>query len=124
MNTIKTFITISLCSILLTSTSKAESLSDENKVTYAKLLNFQEFKKGIEYPLECRRMGIEGKVLIKFELDKEGRIANYQFLGNSHKLLKQACQKDVDKLRFMPTIDAENHKQPSFIILPIKFKLH
>ncbi|MFC2124521.1 TonB family protein [Bacteroidota bacterium] len=78
----------------------------------------------LQYPLEAKEKGIEGKVFVQFVIDKEGRIRNVTTLkGISH-----GCDEEAE--RVLETIDVkwtpgvyEDVKVNCQMILPITFKL-
>lgn len=88
---------------------------------YAKLVKF--LKDNIKYPSSARRMGIEGKVYVKFIVDKEGAISNIEILkGINADLDKEA----VRVIKLMPPWkpgrqNGRSVKSP--FVLPVSFKL-
>jgi protein TonB len=79
----------------------------------------------IQYPETCRKMGVEGKVFIKFVIDKEGiinQVAVLRGISDCNLLEKEALR----VVRSMPkwTPGKQNGKAVNvYFTLPISFKL-
>ena len=79
----------------------------------------------IKYPEECRKMGVEGKVFVKFIVDQTGNIINAQVLRGvpDGKLLEKEALRVVNAMpKWMP--GKQGGKVVSvYFTLPISFKL-
>jgi len=85
--------------------------------------NYREVVESIEYPISCRKNGIEGKVIIEIQVDAEGKIMDYHFIDSVCPELKNAVKKVIPDLEFVPAISENNQSIPSKINIPINFEL-
>jgi len=86
----------------------------------------QYLSSNIKYPEESRKMGVEGKIYVKFIVDKTGSIVNTQVLRGvpDGKLLEKEAVRVVQS---MPkwTPGKQNGKEVAvYFTLPISFKLN
>lgn len=77
----------------------------------------------IKYPKMAREIGIEGRVYVKFVVEKDGRITRAELLNS----IGGGCDEEaLNAVKKMPRwIPAQNMGEPvaSYFTLPIKFKL-
>jgi protein TonB len=87
------------------------------------LMNY--LSSNIQYPEECRKMGVEGKVFVKFIVDALGNIINVQVLRGvtDGKLLEKEAVRVVKSMpKWQP--GTQGGKAVSvYFTLPISFKL-
>lgn len=80
-------------------------------------------QKNIKYPASAKRMGIEGKVFVKFIVDKEGGISNIEIMkGMNADLDKEA----IRVIKLMPPWKPgkqNGRSVKSQFVLPVYFKL-
>lgn len=81
------------------------------------------FKADPNYPLSARRMGREGKVLLRLTLDERGKLLNVEVLENPGYGFADAAVSAVKKSRFSPA-SINNRPVASRVRLPIRFALH
>ncbi len=85
----------------------------------------QYLSSNIKYPEECRKMGVEGKVFVKFIVDATGNIINVQVLRGvvDGKLLEKEAIRVVQSMpKWKP--GTQGGKAVSvYFTLPISFKL-
>jgi periplasmic protein TonB len=85
----------------------------------------QYLSSNIKYPEECRKMGVEGKVFVKFIVDATGNIINVQVLRGvvDGKLLEKEAMRVVQSMpKWKP--GTQGGKAVSvYFTLPISFKL-
>lgn len=55
-----------------------------------------------EYPFEARRAGLEGEVLVEFEVALSGRISAARVLKATHRIFEEPALRAVMKWRFAP----------------------
>ena len=88
-----------------------------------KIVNYEEFVATIKYPPECRKLGIEGRVLIRLLINAEGRVVRYRIISAPDDLMKKVCVKSIKQLKFLPARDENNKAVPAYVDLPIIFDL-
>ncbi len=97
------------------------------------LLNAQEkppFPKGgleaimenVEYPKAAKEADVQGKVLIKAVVDKEGNVIKTEVLESVNPDLDNAAVKAVELTKFIPG-EKDGKKVKSEVVIPIMFKL-
>ncbi len=74
------------------------------------------------YPEIARRSEIEGKVIIKALVDKEGKIKKAIVVWTSHEIFNQSAIDAVMQYRFTPAM-MNNGPGPAWVKIPFKYKL-
>lgn len=75
------------------------------------------------YPAAARRLGQEGRVLVRAEVLADGRCSQAELKqGSGHKLLDQAALEAVRKWRFVPARQGDQ-ALAAWVDVPITFKL-
>jgi TonB family protein len=79
----------------------------------------------IKYPEECRKMGVEGKVFVKFIVDATGNIINVQVLRGivDGKLLEKEAIRVVESMPNWKPGTQGGKAVSVYFTLPISFKL-
>ena len=88
-----------------------------------RIVNYEEFVATMKYPAECRKLGIEGQVLIRLLINAEGRVERYRIISAPDDLMKKVCVKSIKQLKFLPARDKNNKAVPAYVDLPIIFDL-
>jgi len=79
--------------------------------------------KHIEYPAMAQRMGIEGKVVVQFTVDAEGKISDASVVQSLHKLCDQEALRLVKSMPSWKPGEKNGVKTTSKFTLPINFVL-
>lgn len=89
----------------------------------AALINY--LSTNIKYPEECRKMGVEGKVFVKFIVDPSGNIINAQILRGVEdgKLLEKEALRVVQAMPKWKPGKQSGKTVSVYFTLPIAFKL-
>jgi protein TonB len=75
------------------------------------------------YPEQARRRGWEGTVLLRVQLDADGRVQTVTVLRSSgYPVLDQAAVSQIASWRFKPSLH-DGKPQPSTLRVPVKFRL-
>jgi protein TonB len=85
-------------------------------------VNLDEIKKNIKYPTIAKEGNIQGKVIIKILVDKEGNPVKHHVVRSPHQLLTDACVKEIYKLKFTPGIQAQKPIKV-WVQIPFDFKI-
>lgn len=85
-------------------------------------LNLMDIKREIGYPKAARESGIEGKVIVRIKVEKDGTYAAHEVLFSDHDLLQQAVEDKLESLTFEPAMD-KGVAVPFWVNLPFAFKL-
>lgn len=81
-----------------------------------------EFQRPV-YPKKLRERDIEGKVILKILIDKEGKVQEIQiFESSGYKTFDQIAIKSVRQWRFKPA-RKENQQRESWVLIPINFQI-
>lgn len=109
--------------------------STGRKIPYFEYVQFAEFpggnnklkeylKNAIVYPLESRRNNEEGKVNVRFIVDKEGGIASVEVVkGVSKALDKEAIRVVTQMPKWTPAYSINGHAMHTYYSLTISFQL-
>ena len=93
--------------------------------TDPKLLNYYEVVTKIEYPIESRQQGVEGKVVIALMIDEQGKVTGHQFKTYPCEKLKNAVEKVLNDFQFQPAKNEKTGKHiESNYLLQINFELN
>lgn len=79
-------------------------------------------QKKIHYPEIAKRAGIEGKVFIRADIDKEGNVTKTEVLKKLGHGLDEAAVKAVSQTKFKPA-KKNNKEVEAQVVIPILFKL-
>jgi TonB family protein len=81
-----------------------------------------EFQRPV-YPKNLRERDIEGKVIVKLLIDKEGKVQEIQiFESSGYKMFDQIAIKAVRQWRFKPARKG-NQQRGSWVLIPINFQI-
>lgn len=69
-------------------------------------LNYEEVRKRIGYPLLAKEAGIQGKVIVRVLVNKNGKYEKHIVLRSPHKMLTEAVERELPNLEFSPGIQA------------------
>lgn len=75
-----------------------------------------------DYPPRARRQNIEGSVLLRVLVDKEGRAAEVQVVESSHPEFTRAAQKSARRSRYVP-MKYLGQPVEAWVLIPFHFKL-
>lgn len=76
------------------------------------------------YPRQARRRGLEGRVLLRAQVDAQGLVAAVKVIASSgHAILDQAASENVRLWRFAPA-QAEGRAVAGWAQVPIVFSLN
>lgn len=70
-------------------------------------INMDEVKKLIVMPELAVNIGLEGEVLVRILIDKEGLYRRHKVIKKVHPLLAEAVEKQIHKLKFIPAIQGD-----------------
>lgn len=88
--------------------------------TEPKVLNLAEIQQLIGYPKQAHEQGIEGTVIVRILVDKDGQYAKHEVLKEGHSLLLGAVEGHLAKLKFEPA-QKEGKPVKFWVTLPFKF---
>ena len=105
------------------SVSKGEAEKGKTVVsTYISLI-IQEIERKKFYPPLARRLGIEGKVVVRIVVDREGKLKEVSVAKSSgNKILDRAALKLIKKCDF-PPLPPEYQKETFDVEIPIRYEL-
>ncbi len=100
------------------SVSKQPSFNDGGITAFYSYVN-----KNVQYPKHIAEIGIEGKVFVKFCIDKKGKLTDIEILRGLDKALdnevKRVCEQSPD----WEPAEQNGKKVKVFYVLPVHFKL-
>lgn len=85
-------------------------------------VNIEEIKKRIGYPPLAKEAGIQGKVIVRVLVGKNGKYERHIVLRSPHKLLTEAVEKELPNLEFTPGIQAGKPIKV-WVTIPFDFQL-
>lgn len=86
-------------------------------------VNYDELKKQVGYPPLARDAGIQGDVVVRILVSKDGRYEKHVVLRSRHELLTKAVEAQLNQLRFTPGIQAGKPIRV-WVTIPFRFKLN
>ena len=87
------------------------------------ILNFDEVKHQIVYPVQSRKMGMEGTVYIKVLVNEEGKVAKHEVLKSPCFEMVQACVGELEHLRFEPAKNDAGENIACWVTVPFRFSI-
>lgn len=85
-------------------------------------VNMDDIKKRIGYPPTAKEAGIEGVVVVRILVDKNGNYVKHIVMQSPHPLLTKAVEKEIRNLKFTPGIQA-GRPIKVWVTIPFRFKL-
>jgi protein TonB len=85
-------------------------------------VNLDEIKKRIVYPPLLKEAGVQGKVIVRILVGKDGKYIKHQVIKSSHKLFTEAVEKEIQNLEFTPAIQAGKPIK-LWVTIPFDFRL-
>jgi protein TonB len=85
-------------------------------------VNLDEIKKRIAYPPLLKEAGVQGKVIVRILVGKDGKYIKHQVIKSSHKLFTEAVEKEIQNLEFTPAIQAGKPIK-LWVTIPFDFRL-
>jgi len=85
-------------------------------------VNLDEIKRRIVYPPLLKEAGVQGKVVVRILVGKDGKYIKHQVLRSSHKLFTEAVEKEIQNLEFTPAIQAGKPIK-LWVTIPFDFRL-
>lgn len=86
-------------------------------------VNLDDIKKALVYPEICRQMQIQGKVVVKVLVGKDGKVQKHIIKKTPHELMSNEVVKNLNKLVFTPAIQAGKPTQ-MWVVVPFDFRLN
>jgi len=84
--------------------------------------NMEDFQKNFKYPEEARKACIEGKVMLRILVGKNGYPEKITVVSSDNKILNQSAINAFKKVKFVPA-KLSNKPVKTWVTLPVSFKL-
>jgi periplasmic protein TonB len=85
-------------------------------------VNLDDIKRNLKYPEVAKQAQIQGKVMVRILVNKEGVPIKHVVKRSPHDLLTKSCVDEIYKLRFKPAINA-GKPVVCWVSIPFDFKL-
>ncbi len=85
-------------------------------------INIDEIKKRIGHPPAAKEAGIQGKVIVRVLVGKNGKYERHIVIKSPHKILTEAVEKELPNLEFTPGIQAGKPIKV-WVTIPFDFQL-
>ncbi|MEM7370645.1 MAG: energy transducer TonB [Bacteroidota bacterium] len=85
-------------------------------------VNMRKVVKLIGYPQMARDAGIEGTIVARVLVDKNGRYRDHRIINSAHPILQKAVEKHLNSLTFTPAVQGGN-PIPFWVNIPFRFHL-
>jgi protein TonB len=105
-----------------TGTSDIPDKWDFNPVEVEPVVNLALLSKNVVYPDFAKRSGIEGKVLLRVLIGRDGKAIEADVIDSRHEILSKAAVAAVLKTQFTPAMQ-NGHAVNCWISIPVDFKL-
>jgi TonB family protein len=76
----------------------------------------------IRYPREAIRKGIEGRVMLHFRIDEDGKPTQIEVARSLHPLCDSAAVQGLRAVRFAPAM-RDGKRIPVYMKLPVRFQI-
>lgn len=77
----------------------------------------------IEYPIEAIRANIQGRLMLRFTIDEDGRATDVDVAKSLHPLCDSAAVAALHQTRFIPAREANGEAVPIRVKLPVRFRI-
>ena len=84
-------------------------------------INMEEITKLIGYPRDAREVGIEGKVIVRILVGKDGSYMEHRIVKSAHPILKKAVEAQLENISFLPGLHGNN---PVYVWVNIPFHFY
>lgn len=74
------------------------------------------------YPSTLRKDGVEGSVMVEFDVDSKGRVVNARVRGSTNRAFEEPTLRAVLQWRFEPGL-VQGRPVPFRMVIPVNFKL-
>ncbi|MCI4669053.1 MAG: M56 family metallopeptidase [Bacteroidia bacterium] len=105
-------------------TTKEDRLPGINELVFASEvatpLNINEVKKTIGYPKTAREQGIQGQVVVRILVDKEGKVRDFKTVMSESPVLEKAVLPHITELEFSPAA-IDGKKASMWVNIPFRF---
>lgn len=89
---------------------------------YPACTNLAEVQQAMGYPKAAAKQGIEGKVMLKVLVDKNGKVSESKIVEGAPKLLAESVEKHISSLEFTAG-EKDGKAVATWMTLPFMFKL-
>ncbi|MDL1957739.1 MAG: energy transducer TonB [Candidatus Desulfofervidus auxilii] len=104
--------------------NKNSAKEKTSPISYYLQLVKQKIEKNKRYPLLARNKGIEGEVLLKFEILKNGKVKSIKIVKSSHyQILDKAAIESIKKANPFPPFPKELKENSLIINISLRFEL-
>lgn len=85
--------------------------------------NMADFQRSLVFPIELQSIGLNGKVVLKVVMDKEGKVESWVVKSSTHKLFTQEVERKIRILRMSPAI-YKGKPIRYWMMVPVVFNLN
>jgi len=85
-------------------------------------VNLDEIKRKISFPQEAKNISLEGKVIVRILVGKDGKYIKHKVLRSPHQLFTTAVEHVIPLIECTPAIQA-NKPVKCWIVIPFQFSL-
>lgn len=85
--------------------------------------DLDQLQKNVVYPEKARKMGVEGKVVVRALIGDNGKVIKANIVSTDSKLLNNAAKVAVKKTEFVPAKKGGKNIK-AWVTIPIVFKLN
>lgn len=78
----------------------------------------------VEYPQQAQELGIQGKVILQFVIDENGKLTNVKVVQSEDKLLSDAVMKALSKTKKWKAGEQRGRKVKVSFTIPVFFRLN
>jgi outer membrane biosynthesis protein TonB len=86
-------------------------------------LNYSEVISTIDYPEECRKNGVEGRIIVSLAIDEVGAVMGHEFIQCPCPFLKAAVEAVLPDLKFKPARNEAGEPIKGMLTFPVTFEL-
>jgi periplasmic protein TonB len=83
----------------------------------------RDLQKLVEYPQQAQELGIQGKVILQFVVDENGKLTNAKVVQSEDKLLSDAVMKALSKTKKWKAGEQRGRKVKVTFTIPVFFRL-
>jgi len=105
-----------------TKTELSSKLEKYEKIDIMPVVDATQLVNSIKYPEKARKMGLEGKVIVKILVSKEGKVKSAEIVESVDEIFEQPALDAVKDVKFKPGLK-DGVAVETWVNLPIEFRL-
>ncbi len=101
----------------------AEAVSPQDTYRYKGMPLLRAPLSELQYPEKAREMGVEGRVIVKYTINENGKVTDSFVLRGIGYGCDEEALRIINEALFAPVVDKEGHPVQKTFITPVNFRI-